>query len=374
MPISFEQIPESLRTSGAYIEFSPRATNLSELQRVLIIGEKTGGAIEPDKIVPVVNADDARTKFGFDSPLAQMVEAFKDRNNVADVYAVAVTDPDNPDIEKLLENMGEDQYHWIVNPYTQDAVLDALKVEMDDRWHAMSQNDGRVFMVFSDTYEASRAFCKTQNSPHFVTLPLFNLETEKHIALAIFAGVATYSLAIDPARPLQELSLPKIKVGANQPKREERNTLLYSGASTYTVQFDGTVQLERVITMYQRNAQGFQDDAYLDVCVPETLSRIRQLQRFTIMSKFVRFKLAKSAQHYGAGQRIVTPAMIKAELLALYKDTFMGQRGWVQNYDHYKDNCLVEIHPSDPDRVNFRDEPELIGQFRILAGQVNFKP
>jgi phage tail sheath gpL-like len=49
----------------------------------------------------------------------------------------------------------------------------------------------------------------------------------------------------------------------------ERNNLLYSGISTYTVGDDGTVMIENLITTYQKNSYGDEDDSYLQV---ETLS------------------------------------------------------------------------------------------------------
>lgn len=374
MPISFNEIPENLRTPGAFIEFQARAANLSELKRVLLIGELGDGASEQaGKIVPLASHDDAMVKFGADSTLAKMTEAFKDLNTTLDVYGFAMTAPEDPDLDEVINTLGDDQWHYIVNPYTDTVNLAKLGEEMDRRWKALNQNDGRVFMVTGGTYDEVRSFGQSQNGEHFATLGIFDSQTEHHIALAKFAAVATFHLDIDPARPLQDLELPGLDGGTLNLSREERNALLYSGISTYRLQHDGTVTLERVVTMYQKNVHGFADDAWLDINVPETLSRIRQIIRYTILSKFPRYKLAQTAQHYGAGQAIVTPAMIKAELLTLYRDEFMGARGWVQDYDHYKDTLLVEINAHDPDRVDFRDQPTLIGQFRILAGQVAFK-
>lgn len=373
MPISFDQIPEALRTPGAYIEFQPRAANLSELKRVLLIGAAEGGTATPLEILPINSHDDAMAKFGATSMLAEMAEVFKDNNITLDLYGIAVTDPTAPDLAEVIDVMGDDQYHYIVNPYIDAANLELLKIEMDRRWHPLHQIDGRVFMVVGGNFDAVRSFGQSQNSPHFSTLGVFDSPDKLHKSLALYAALCSYYLDIDPARPVQDIDMPGFHTGAFVPTREQRNTLLYSGISTFRVQFDGTATLERVITMYQRNVQGFQDDAYLDINVPETLSRMRQLQRYTILSRFVRYKLAATAQHYGAGQKIVTPAMIKAELLMLYRTDFMGARGWVQDYDHYKSTLLVEIDPHDPDRVNFRDQPTLIGQFRVLAGQVAFK-
>ena len=49
----------------------------------------------------------------------------------------------------------------------------------------------------------------------------------------------------------------------NQYTLTERNSLLYAGMSTFTVDDDGTVRLEGVITTYQKNAFGAPDNSYL---------------------------------------------------------------------------------------------------------------
>jgi len=484
MPISFNEIPENLRTPGAFIEFEARHANWSELKKVILVGYKTAQGEEPTgKILPISRADAARTKWGNGSMLERMAQCFKEITPEHDLYGIALTLPDaaiaasgmiicnadatttslykvwidakkiavtikkgdskaiiarkimlainddwllpvtaaidesidnivqltakyaglignnisvydhlydhknradttildmkdgagEPDLQELVDAMDQTQYHYIVNPFTDAENLNKLEVEMDSRWGPMRQIDGRVFMAKSGTYDKIRALGESQNCPHYTCVATFDSPNPPWWVATVNAAVATKRLAIDPARPLQYLELPAMIAPSFQASRAERNQLLFAGIATIKTQFDGTVQLERQITMYQRNEQGFTDDAYLDIQVPETLSMIRQLQRYTIMSKYPRWKLAKKADEYGAGQKIVTPAMIKGDLITLYQHTFMYERGWVQDLEHYKDTLLVEIHHNDPDRVDFRDQTTLIGQFRVLAGQVAFK-
>ena len=483
MPISFNEIPENLRTPGAFIEFEARQANWSELKKVVLVGYKTPEGEEPEgKLFPISRAESARTKFGNGSMLERMAELFKEITPEHDLYGIALTLPEaaiaasgvivcnadaitsslykiwidarkvavtikkddskaiiaskimqainddwllpvtasideaapnivkldaktaglignnisifdnlyghkntidstivgmsqgagEPDLQELIDAMSQTQYHYIVNPFTDLENLDKLEVEMDARWGPMRQIDGRVFMAKSGTYDQTRTFGESQNCPHFTCVSTFDSPNPPWWVATLNAAVATKRLAIDPARPLQYLELPGMIAPSFHASRPERNQLLFAGIATLKIEHDGTVQLERQITMYQRNEQGFTDDAYLDIQVPETLSMIRQLQRYTIMSKYPRWKLAKKADEYGAGQKIVTPAMIKGDLITLYRHEFMHNRGWVQDLEHYKDTLLVEIHHNDPDRVDFRDQATLIGQFRVLAGQAAF--
>jgi phage tail sheath gpL-like len=188
---------------------------------------------------------------------------------------------------------------------------------------------------------------------------------------AINGAVAAFNLAIDPARPLQTLKL----VGMLPPKsdrwiRAERDSLLYDGIATYKVDPDGTCRIERQITTYQLNASGLPDASYLDINTPETLERIRYEQRATIAQNYPRHKLADDGTNYGAGQAIVTPKLVKATLIALYREFEL--RGWAEGFDEYVANLIVERDISDRNRINWRGTPNLVNQARVFAGKTQF--
>ncbi|WP_275541077.1 phage tail sheath C-terminal domain-containing protein, partial [Escherichia coli] len=53
---------------------------------------------------------------------------------------------------------------------------------------------------------------------------------------------------------------------------------------------------------------------------------------------------------FGPGQAIVTPAVIKGELLATYRQ--LERAGIVENYELFKQYLVVERDASDPNRLN----------------------
>ena len=94
-------------------------------------------------------------------------------------------------------------------------------------------------------------------------------------------------------------------------------------------------------------------------------------QRQAITSKFPRCKLADDGTRFGAGQAIVTPNIIKAELVAQYRiDEF---NGLVENGAAFKANLIVERDPNDPNRVNVLYPPDLINQLRVFAVLAQFR-
>ena len=100
------------------------------------------------------------------------------------------------------------------------------------------------------------------------------------------------------------------------------------------------------------------------------LAALRYTQRVRIALRFPRHKLADDGTNFGPGQAIVTPAIIKTELLALFKQ--WEEAGWVEGFDQFKDELIVERSSSDVNRVDVRMSPDLINSFMVYAAQIQF--
>lgn len=68
---------------------------------------------------------------------------------------------------------------------------------------------------------------------------------------------------------------------------------------------------------------------------------------------------------FGPGQAIVTPAVIKGELLATYRQ--LERAGIVENYELFKQYLVVERDASDPNRLNTLFPPDYVNQLRVFA-------
>ena len=157
----------------------------------------------------------------------------------------------------------------------------------------------------------------------------------------------------------------------NRFTREERNLLLKDGISTFTVGQDGKVYIERVITTYQQNAFGIEDISYLDLNTKWTLDYIRYAVRVRIALRYPRYKLADDGTRFAAGQAVVTPSMIRAELLALFRE--LENVALVENFDQFKADLIVVRSVSDPNRINAVIPPDVVNQFRVFAAAVQFR-
>nr|WP_211434668.1 phage tail sheath C-terminal domain-containing protein [Bradyrhizobium diazoefficiens] len=151
----------------------------------------------------------------------------------------------------------------------------------------------------------------------------------------------------------------------------ECNALAGAGLATQGVGANNVPAIRRETTTYQKNLYDQPDDAYELVTTLATLSALLRRQKHAITSKFPRHKLADDGTRFGPGQAIVTPKIIKAELVAQYRqDEF---KGLVENAKAFKDNLIVERDTTNPNRVNVLYPPDLINQLRIFAVLAQFR-
>ena len=187
------------------------------------------------------------------------------------------------------------------------------------------------------------------------------------------AGVVEFHAAIDPARPFQTLALKNLlpPPEAKRFTREERDLLLHDGISTFTVDAGGRVAIERVITTYQTNTSGVEDISYLDYNTVATVDYIRYAVKARIALRFPRYKLADDGTHYAPGQAVVTPNVIRAELIGLFRE--LEAVALVEGFEQFKNDLIVVRSDADPNRVNCIFPPDIINQFRVFAAAVQFR-
>ena len=275
----------------------------------------------------------------------------------------------NADISDAIANIGEEQYDFVVSGFTVSSILKALSAYMNDKtgnWSYSKQLYGHVWAAFRGTVAECQTFGAGYNDQHLSVMGISGTHSPIWSVAAALAGSAATSIAADPARPLQTLSLQGISAPevASRFILSERETLLKKGISTYTVNA-GTVQIDRVITTYQTNAYGQADNSYLSV---ETLYQsayiLRYLRRI-ITSKYGRHKLAKDGTRFGEGQAIATPNTLRAELIAAYEA--LAYQGIVEDVDAFKENLIVEINENDKNRVDVLFTPDYVNQLNIFA-------
>jgi len=140
---------------------------------------------------------------------------------------------------------------------------------------------------------------------------------------------------------------------------------------TFTVASDGTVAIENLITTYQENSFGAADDSYLQIETLFLLMYVLRAQRSLVTSKYSRVKLAADGTRFAPGSAIVTPSIIKADLIAQYGT--MEYAGFVQDSKTFAQELIVEKNATNPNRVDVLWPGTLINQLRIFALLAQFR-
>jgi phage tail sheath gpL-like len=283
-----------------------------------------------------------------------------------------------PIFNNAINNLGEKNFEYVALPYTDSTSLNAWELDFGfedvGRWGWRRQLYGHIFSAKRDTYSNLITFGNTRNSG--ITSILGVEQTSPSMVLdfvAAYTAKAQRALINDPARPLQTLSLNTVKLAPLKDRFDtiEMNSLAENGIATQKAGSDNQPMISRETTTYQLNLYGFQDDAYELVTTLATLARLIRNQRYVITTKYPRVKLADDGTRFGPGQAIVTPGIIKGELIAEYAMDMWN--GLVENMTAFKDHLIVERDPNDPNRVNVLYGPDLINQLRIFAVLAQFR-
>jgi phage tail sheath gpL-like len=268
----------------------------------------------------------------------------------------------------LTTMIGPQWFRYVALGINDAATLAAWHTESQLRYKPPVQAGFRVFTAFRGDYAAAVAYGTGKNYEHITALSVELNPVSSWEAAAIVTAAAAPKLYNNPAESLEGITLTGM-VGKTYHDWTSANSLLFKGMSVMQVAKDGTCSIKRLISMYQFRPDGSTDDAYLDINTAEVMERIRYEQRIGAIQRFTGTAAAKSNEGYRPGLRITTEDDVRAYLLSLYKHSLMEEFGWVQAYDYYKANLVVEQDPTNPSRFNYRDTPVLLSPFYILAGR-----
>lgn len=377
MSISFSEIPSNARVPGTYIEIDNSLANSAEQQQKMLViaNAKEGASVAANVVKLCMNEDVAITLFGADSEAAKMLKYLDMQEISLPIYVVTVA---GADLMAALAVLGDTQYHHIVCVLNDTESIRDLATFLDARYTALEMIPAIAYVPKKGTHSELVTFGSMCNSPliSFMSINAVGDSAGAAItdaeAVSAWAGQIAQSLSNDPCRPLQTLALNGVySISASEFDWTERNLLLHEGMGTYTVTATGSVQIERPVTAYTENAAGIADDSYLDVMTPATAMYFREKQRSLILSKFSRHKLAEDQTMFAQGQAIVTPSIVKGELLSLYKS--LEYAGIVQDFDGYKKSLVVELDANNKSRINYKDSPQFVNGLIIVAGKIQFR-
>lgn len=285
------------------------------------------------------------------------------------------------------EGVGDPDYGTLISAIASDWYTDVVvglnggganfaqwTAELTRRYTAMGRLDMHAFVhLDTNTYSGATAAGQGLNSPQATLTASRGSLTPPWIWAAATAAVAVQQLTNDPARQLRGLVLPGVVAPAPAQRfiESERDGLLRSGISTFIVERDGSVAIDRLITTYQTAAGGVPDTAWLDITIPKTVSRIRHDWRTYVSLTYPRSKLADDgAIAAETDPSIVTPRSMGNAWAARCR-VYAGN-GWIQNeVQTVKDSVFVR-NRTDRNRLDARLKIQVVGNLMVFAGALEF--
>ncbi len=340
------------------------------------------------KIIDVLNTSDLPLKAEVNSKNDKLIDITSEHKgewcndismyaNKDNTYQTTITPfmggSNNPLIDDYLKGViSDDWYNWLVLPYTDTKTITDFSNFADERYGSKIQKGMRAFISFtSDDPNILMQKASVINSPH-ITIMGANSQQLPSVISAINCSAVSQIMALDPTITLH--GTPLIGLNAKSFNFDVRNSFLNKGISTYNILPDGRAELERQVLSYTENGEGQPDNSYLEIQIVETMEAMRYERNILISSTFKGYKVSKSDKDtYRAGNKVINPIMFKAFLLSYYKTTLINDKAWFEDYDNYKKTLVVEVNSKDHNRIDYQEQPTLIGRFEIGAGLSTFK-
>lgn len=280
----------------------------------------------------------------------------------------------DPDFTTLIGAIASDWYTDVaigVNATTGN--LASWITELTRRYTALGRLDMHAYAHADfNSYSGATSFGQGLNCPQLTASASRGAYSPPWVWAASAAAIASFQLTNDPARQLRGLVLPGVQGPgvSNRWIESERDGLLRSGISTFVVERDGSVAIDRMITTYQSTG-GVADTAWLDIMIPKTVSRIRFDWRTYVFLTYPRSKLADDGSVAAeTDPSIVTPRAMHNAWAARCRVYALA--GWIQGETQTVKDSVFVRNRTDRNRLDARLKIQVIGNLMVFAGALEF--
>lgn len=269
-------------------------------------------------------------------------------------------------------------YYYILGGWSDTATLDAWADALSEMWLSTRKLWGRVgFTARRGSLSQLKSFGTAHPAKSLIACPgVFGTSGPVFETAARVAAKATRSLANHPVRPLHELVL----TGERSPDPVDeftdldRNDLLWNGIATLKSGPGRTMVIDRLITLYQRNASGDRDDTWLDITTPATIGRIAKLVHDLLYNRFIATRCIlvddETAEVVDPAIPCASPKKIQATAYAYYP--VLQRMGLVENEAAFRKLFRIGRDPENPTRINLIDPKDLANPLINVGAQVMF--
>lgn len=273
-------------------------------------------------------------------------------------------------IGAALAGIGDQVFDVIVFPYGNKVDYDLMDAFMDHesgRWSPYQQLYGHGVTAHSGLFAGLVNVGLLQNGPHVSSIGVYATASPPWDWAAALGAVMAQYLNGPPAvsRPLQGLPLRGVipsHIVSTYPDIVERQSLLDAGISTFTVDPDGTVRINRIVTMRKTNVWGSPDASWRDVNTLFQASYFIRSMRAAITGTFPRAALTDQDSGIAG---FASPGQIRDVIIHEYKR--LESLGLVENHELFTSGLVVERDTVEANRVNILMRPDVVNQLVVIA-------
>lgn len=387
MTVTFAGVPTAAGTIFIYIAGVRFAVGVAASAAVDTYGAAVAAAIQADTSLPVVVSYDAATdklsivaknqgtvsndldvRFNYfrgeEFPLGMTVPV------VATVTAGAT----DPDVSLVWAVLGDVHYNVFGMTYNDTANIAALEVELLERYQPDRAIDAVGILTIQDTHANLLTTASPRNAQMVSIMGVEAFPTPPWHMTGTLVGNVGRSAMTDPALPFQNMVCKGIRApkSTDEFTLQEQELLLAAGIAIFQTNAAGEVLIGRMVSTYTKDSQGAPDDTFRDLNTSLTLGFFRFDMRNALTKAFPQHKLAGDDVKFQPGQKIVTPSLMRAEVIAIARG--WADRGLLEDFAGFKKSVTVVRDVAlDPNRLDILITPDVVNQFRVARIQAQFR-
>ncbi len=279
-----------------------------------------------------------------------------------------------PSLTTPLANCGTMPFDWIASPYADTTSLNALQEFLNDqsgRWSSSVELYGHHTTVNGGTLSTQTTLGAGRNNQHETIMGVQYFRTPPWEWAAAIGGAEVANLGTAPecSVPLQGIVLQNVLPPFDRTKWwqiSDRQALYSAGIAGFTVNPEGQVVIDRLVTTYKTNAAGAPDATFLDTeTMAQGMFALRYL-RSAVQTQLGRKAFAASNPF--SVSVIATPADIETLLIHAYTD--LVALGVTQDAASFAEFLVVQQNASNPNRCDAYLPLEFVSGLRIFAANV----
>ena len=291
-------------------------------------------------------------------------------------FTATITEPSggatDPALTTALAAIAEEPYATLISAWSTSAALAAIDTHIVARWGYSVGLYGAVIAAADDSVANLVSAASASATTYGALCGIEDSPTPTWELAALVAATAGQRLHDDPAANVAGVELP----GTVPPDAGDRfafsdvQTLITSGISPLAVNSAGNVYLAKAVTIGTSSTS-----AWFPLPTPYSVAYAAEYILTGLAAKFAGYKLANDGTTIPPGSKIATPAIVRAEALALYRDLTPEGSGPVailENFDYAIANTVATRNVTNPQRVDLLQPLDLINQLEIIATLLQF--